>query len=112
MSLDLSAVSTSIPLTQAEATVLSNELNKTGGLIENAMTMTSFVALNGRVARQVEAAINRHEETQIFVKTFISSIEDVDLAEAVSRLSMNQLQTQATARVVSQLTRVSLLEYL
>jgi flagellar hook-associated protein 3 FlgL len=109
---DLSGVSTSTPLTQPEADVLSDELNKTNGLIENAMTMTSFVALNGRVARQVESAIDRHEETQIFVKTFISSIEDVDLAEAVSRLTMNQLQTQATARVVAQLTRISLLDYL
>lgn len=81
-------------------------------LIDAATAMTGFVASNGRVARQVENAIARHEESEIFVKTFIGNIENVDLAEAVSRLTMNQLQSEATARVVAQLSRISLLDFI
>lgn len=99
-------------LTPAQSNFLKNEIGKTGGLIDGAAAMTSITAANGRVARQVENAVIRHEESQTFIKTFIGHIEDVDLAEAVSRLTMNQLQSQATAKVISQLTRVSLLDFI
>lgn len=99
-------------LTTAQYNFLKGEIGRPGGLIDSASGMTSFTAANGRVARQVESAVIRHEESQTFIKTFIGHIEDVDLADAVSRLTMNQLQTQATAKVVSQLTRISLLDYI
>lgn len=82
------------------------------GLIDAANTMTGFTSSNGRVIRQVESALVRHEEAETFVKTFIGNIEDADLADAVSRLTMNQLQSEATARVVAQLTRISLLDFI
>lgn len=99
-------------LTPDQSNFLKNEIGRAGGLIDSAMAMTSITAANGRVARQVENAVVRHEESQVFIKTFIGHIEDVDLADAVSRLTMNQLQSQATARVVSQLTKLSLLDYI
>lgn len=99
-------------LSTAQYDFLQGEIGRPGGLIDNASAMTSYTASNGRVASQVESAVVRHEESETFIKTFIGNIEDVDLAEAVSRLTMNQLQTQATAKVVSQLTRISLLDYI
>lgn len=99
-------------LSPAQSDFLKNEIGRTGGLIDAASFMTSVTASNGRVARQVENAVARHEESQTFIKTFIGHIEDVDLAEAVSRLTMNQLQSQATAKVLSQLTKLSLLDYI
>lgn len=74
--------------------------------------ITSHVALNGRMMNTVEDALIRHEEETVYIKDFIGSIEDVDLSEAVSRLSLNQMQTEATARVISQLSRISLLDFL
>lgn len=74
--------------------------------------LTAQVAINGRTINTVEDAMIRHEEEQVHVDDFIASIEDVDLAEAVSRLNLNQLQSEATARILSQLSNISLLDYL
>lgn len=96
-------------LTETQTIFLKSEVP---GLVDAANALTGFTASNGRVARRVESAVIRHEESGIFVKTFIGNIEDVDLAGAVSRLTMNQLQSEATARVVAQLTRISLLDFI
>lgn len=96
-------------LTETQSVYLSSTVP---GLIDAANAMTGVTAANGRVTRQVENALVRHEESETFVKGFIGNIEDADLAEAVSRLTMNQLQSQATARVVGQLARISLLDYI
>lgn len=96
-------------LTEAQSVYLSAAIP---GLIDASTVMTGFTATNGRVARQVESAVARHEESETFMKTFIGSIEDADLAAAVSKLTMNQLQSEATAKVIGQLARISLLDYI
>ena len=97
------------PLSETQSAYLRSTVQ---GLIDAGSAMTGFTASNGRVARQVENALARHEESDTFVKTFIGNIEDADLADAVSRLTMNQLQSQATAKVIAQLSRISLLDYI
>jgi flagellar hook-associated protein 3 FlgL len=82
------------------------------GIIKINQDITSQVAMNGRLINVVDSSIIRNADEDVFVKEFIGSIEDVDLAEAVSRLNLNQVQTEATARMVSQLTRLSLLDFL
>ena len=96
-------------LTETQSSYLSSTVQ---GLIDANNTMTRFTATNGRITRQVEHAVSRHEKSETFVKTFIGNIEDADLAEAVSKLSMNQLQSEATAKVIGQLSRISLLDYI
>ena len=96
-------------LTETQSVYLSSTVP---GLVDAANAMTGFTAANGRVTRQVENALVRHEESETFVKGFIGNIEDADLADAVSKLTMNQLQSQATAKVVGQLARISLLDYI
>lgn len=101
------------PLTGDLTAVKSDFLT---GLIPGSISvhqgLTAQVAINGRSQNTISDAIIRHEEETVHVKEFISSIEDVDLAEAVSRLNLNQIQTEATARVLSQLSRISLLDYI
>lgn len=96
-------------ITGAKSTYLEGRV---AGIIQINQDITSQVAMNGRLINVVQNSIIRHEDEDVFVKEFIGSIEDVDLAEAVSRLNLNQVQTEATARMVSQLTRLSLLDFL
>ncbi len=96
-------------LTETQSDYLSSTVQD---LIDADNIITGFTASNGRAARQVEQAVARHEKSETFVKTFIGNIEDADLAEAVSKLSMNQLQSEATAKVIGQLNRISLLDYI
>ena len=75
-------------LTTAQRDFLTSQIP---GLVNSANAMTSHVASNGRIMRQVDQALTRHEESETYIKSFIGHIEDVDLAEAVSRLNMNQI---------------------
>lgn len=62
------------PLSTAQNVFLKNEIGRVGGLIDNASRITSFTASNGRVARQVESSVVRHEESQTFIKTWKSVV--------------------------------------
>ncbi len=76
------------------------------------VALNSAVATNGIKLNEVEKAIDRHADADIFVKTLISDIEDVDLAEAITRLNADQVAVEASTRVLAQLGRLSLLDFI
>ncbi len=75
-------------------------------------TVTAEQARNGLNYREVERTLTRHEAGDVFIKSFISDIEDVDLAEAISRLNNDRVAVEASTRVLADLNRLSLLDFI
>ena len=67
---------------------------------------------NGFKYQAVKDAMDHLHASSTIYKTFVSNIEDVDMAEAVSRLNQNQLAFQASLQVTAKLNQVSLLDFL
>ena len=70
------------------------------------------VAENGVHMRSLEDAQQRHEADRIFIRVFIGDIQDVNAAEAISQLNLDQLALDASFRVYAQLTRLSLIDFI
>lgn len=96
-------------LTQTQRAYLESELGSLKTMTED---LNRVVARNGQLQNEVDGARDRHEQTSVFVKGFISDIEDVDLAAAVTRLNQSQLATEASAKVLADLRKLSLLDYI
>ncbi|NWG47395.1 MAG: hypothetical protein HXY25_12745 [Alphaproteobacteria bacterium] len=96
-------------LTQAQRQALEGEL---AGLAAMAEDLNATVAANGNRHAVVEDKLAAHKDAQALLKGFISDIEDVDLAEAVTRLQADQTAMQAAAQVFGALQRSSLLDFL
>jgi len=96
-------------LTPAQSAFLQGEMPN---LIAAADKLTSVVAENGSKHDQVKTAIDRQDSTSNYVTNFISDIEDVNIAEAITRLNQDQTATQATMRMLSTLNKLSLLDFL
>lgn len=68
--------------------------------------------LNGLHAQKLDDLTRQQEDQKIFLETFISDIEDVDIAEAISRLNNSQTALEASYRVVSQTVRLSIIDFI
>ncbi len=75
-------------------------------------TVNAQVAANGMHFQMVDQATERLKATSVVYKGFVSSIEDVDMAQAIVQLNQNQIALQAAFQVTSTLNRLSLLDYL
>ena len=69
-----------------------------------------IAAVNGSRHGQATNALERHEGMAIYFAKFVGDIEDVDLAEAVSRLNQDQVAAEAAARMIAQINQLSLLD--
>lgn len=96
-------------LDETQRSFLEGQLQTLIGVTEN---MNLETAKNGVKMNELTNALERHEKSQVVMKTLISEIEDVDMAEAVTRLNQTQLSAQASARVLAQLNQLSLLNFL
>ena len=67
---------------------------------------------NGLVNQRLDIVDEQHADTAVFVEVFIADLEDVDIAEAVTRLNNNQVALEASYRAVSALADLSLLDFL
>jgi flagellar hook-associated protein 3 FlgL len=74
--------------------------------------INTLAAINGTRHEQATVALDRHEGLAAYFTKFIGDIEDVDLAEAVTRLNQDQVAAQAAGRMIAQLSQFSLLDYL
>jgi flagellar hook-associated protein 3 FlgL len=70
------------------------------------------VAANGMNFQMVDQATEQLKAAAVVYKNFVSNIEDVDIAQAITRLNQNQIALQAAFQVTSTLNRLSLLDYL
>lgn len=74
--------------------------------------VTAQAATNGIRYNSVRLWMDQLKSSSIIHKDFVSSIEDVDIAEALARLNQNQLQLQASFQMAAKLNQMSLLDYL
>lgn len=96
-------------LTGAQAAFLETQIGPAKTALEN---VSEVQARNGNNQQVLDDALARHKDIQIVAKRLVSDIEDVDIAEALARLSRDQLATQAATKVIADLSRISLLDYL
>lgn len=71
-----------------------------------------LVARNGTRQNSVESFISEHKNQEVFLQVFISDIEDVDVAAAITRLNNDQVALEASFKITSELTNLSLLQFI
>lgn len=96
-------------LDATQMTFLKAELANIDTAIEN---MRIMVARNGTRQKNVESILREHEGQEAFLEVFISDIEDVDVAEAIMRLNNDQVALEASYKITSELSGLSLLNFL
>lgn len=67
---------------------------------------------NGLAFERLEVVDDQHADTVVFLETFIADIEDVDIAEAVTKLNNDQVALEASYRAVGSLSQLTLLRFL
>jgi len=96
-------------LTQAQTNYLT-------GAIATATTVDSdlngVVSANGFVANRLTDAQTQQTSMNTLYKGFASDIQDTNMADAATQLSLNQTQLQAALQVTAGLNKLSLLNYL
>lgn len=97
------------PLTPAQRTFLETEMANLTTALDSVQTFISQNGLRQQRAETLERELNGNKE---FLEIFISDIEDVNMAEAITRVNNNQTALEASYKVVSQLSRLSLLNFL
>ncbi len=74
--------------------------------------VSTEAAGNGIRYKQVQDSISLLQSTSTVYKGFVSNLEDVDIAQALSKLQQNQVALQAAFKMTSTLNQDSLLNYI
>jgi flagellar hook-associated protein 3 FlgL len=77
-----------------------------------AKSIDNNVGILGSTAARIKALGTQHYETQTTLNTNIGDVEDVDMAEAISKLQQVQTQLQASYKVTATLQKVNLIDFL
>jgi flagellar hook-associated protein 3 FlgL len=80
--------------------------------ISVASGVDTAAASNGIRYQMVQDTLDRLQATSTVYKGFVSSLEDVDMPQALAKLSQDQTALQATFQISSMLNKLSLLNYL
>ena len=96
-------------LTAAQQTFLQGQIST---LIQTASDITAQASRNGVVQKQVDGIETQLSNAKISADRFVSDIEDVDLATALTNLQQDQMALQAATRMVAEIGRMSLLDFL
>ena len=97
------------PLTQAQQTYLIGKITDLDAAFD---TLNAEQAKNGSIMTTLEGVQQRHAEDRTFLMIFVGDIEDVDLAEAITRFNQQQLALEASYQVFSTLNRITLLDFI
>jgi flagellar hook-associated protein 3 FlgL len=92
-----------------DQTMLSSALDLTNS------ALTKITGYEGEIgARQSELGkINDgHADTELYLQRQVSDVEDVDLTEAISRLTQDQSVVEASLATIAQLKQMSLVDFL
>lgn len=96
-------------LTTAQRTFLETEID----LIEQASQQAQQAQTqNGLASNRLDVVDDQHQTSLVFLEQLVSDIEDVDLAEAVTRLQQDQLALEVSFQAIGTLSRLSLLNFL
>ncbi len=74
--------------------------------------VTDAASRNGSLQNRIDSVTAAHVEQMNALDALVSKRTDADMARAVTDLQLSQIAVQASAQVVSQLSQVSLLNYL
>jgi flagellar hook-associated protein 3 FlgL len=96
-------------LTQAQTDFLTGQITSTTTM---ANSLSTVQAANGYVANRLDDATSQQSDMTTLYKSFASSIQDTNMADAATQLSLNQTQLQAALQVTAGLHQLSLLNYL
>ena len=96
-------------LTQAQNTYLTNQIATTNTVATNLNTAT---AQNGYVFTALTNAQNQQTSLNTLYSGFISNLQDTNMANAATQLSLNQTALQAALQMTAGLNHLSLLNYL
>jgi len=101
------------PTTAAEQTNYWAVVNGAISLLDGGNTaVTQTQGVMGGRANTVNALLTQHSQTQGAYEDFIGDVEDVDMADAATRLQSLQTQLQASYSVIGQTKNLSLVNYL
>ena len=96
-------------LTAAQNAFLVGELQ----LLDQAILDTRrFQVVNGLAQQRIETISDQHEDTSVFLDIFISDVEDVNIAEAISRLNLDQVSLEASFRTFSTISSLNILRFI
>src|SRR5882672_8711386 len=95
--------------TQAQQTFLESTIPTS---ISAASSVDTAAASNGIRFKMVQDTLSRLQATSVVYKGFVSSLEDVDMPQALAKLSQDQTALQATFQITDTLNRLSLLNFL
>ncbi len=97
------------PLTAAQNAFLVGELQ----LLDQAiLDARQFQVVNGLGQQRLEAISSQHEDTAVFLDIFISDVEDVNIAEAITRLNLDQVSLEASFRTFSTISSLNILRFI
>jgi flagellar hook-associated protein 3 FlgL len=96
-------------LSAAQGTFLTNAIAQTGTVGTN---LNAVTAANGYVSNRLTDSQTQQASMTTLYKGFVSDVQDTNMAEAATRLSLNQTQLQAALQVTAGLHQLSLLNYL
>jgi len=99
----------SSPLSDNQRQFLINELSRLETVAEG---VNQVAAQKGINMNTVEAIQERLASENTFLRSFASDIEDVDVAEAITRLQQDQLAVEASYRVVADLNNLTLMDFI
>jgi flagellar hook-associated protein 3 FlgL len=97
------------PLTPAQQQFLIGEL---GRLTTVTNGVNDAATQNGVLQKQLAQVQQQNTSQLTTVNNFISDIQDVDAAEAITRLNQDQVALQASFKVTAQLGQLSLVNFL
>ena len=97
------------PMSDATRDFLTSQLSR----FDVARTkITDMAARNGAMQNRVDAILKSQTEQKTSLDELLSTKTDADMAQAITDLQLSQVAIQASAQVISQLSQVSLLNYL
>jgi flagellar hook-associated protein 3 FlgL len=100
---------TATSLTAAQNTFLTNTIGQATTVYTN---LNAATAANGYVSNRLTDAQTQQASMNTLYKKFTSDIQDTNMANAATQLSLNQTQLQAALQVTAGLHQLSLLNYL
>jgi flagellar hook-associated protein 3 FlgL len=96
-------------LTAAQNTFLTNAISQ----VTNVYTgLNATAAANGYVSNRLTDAQDQQTSMNTLYKGFTSDIQDTNMAQAATQLSLSQTQLQAALQVTAGLNKLSLLNFL
>jgi flagellar hook-associated protein 3 FlgL len=96
-------------LSQAQTDFLTGEIGSTTTV---ASGLTDVTAQNGNVYNQLQTASTQQSATDTLYGGFVDKLQNTNMAQAATQLSLNQTALQAALQVTASLNQLSLLNYL